>query len=191
MESVLFSFVFLFWLVIAVLLSYMAFRSLLIWTGEWNSLLEAKCQWLYVFLDTRGGGGTVAAMWLSCVLCLVVANDHQLSPSVLHWPPKIPHCPHWLLVHIHTDFLPRPQPDAHWQQPAVRGGTWAADLHFEEAEQRSPAGGHGQHRHCGTQVIILHIPSQRCYIPTKRDTKARRRDNTTQDHVWLHSFWTK
>lgn len=61
-----------------------------------------------------------------------------------------------LAVFIHTDSLLCPQPHTNWQQPAIRGRARAADLHFKEAEQRSPAWRHGQHCHCGTQVIILH-----------------------------------
>lgn len=59
-------------------------------------------------------------------------------------------------VFIHTDSLLCPQPHTNRQQPAIRGRARAADLHFKEAEQRSPAWRHGQHCHCGTQVIILH-----------------------------------
>lgn len=186
MESMLFSFVLLFWLVIAVLLSYMAFRSLPIWPGlHFHVSSGVGEKWLYVFLDTQGWRHSCSYVTQLCVV-LVVANDHQLSPSVLHWLEWLPNSSlPSLAACIHTDFLPRPQPDANWQQPANRGGTWAADLHFKEAEQRSPAGRHGQHRHCGTQVIILHIPTQRCCILAKRDTKSRRRDKTTQDHAWL------
>lgn len=135
----LFSFVILFWLVIAVLLLLNV-----------SPLPCVKWRW------------QVTAMWLSCVCCVgCVANAHQLSPSVLHWLEWLPisSLPS-LAAHIHADILLCPQPDTDWQQPAIRGGTWAADLHFKEAEQRCPAGRHGQHRYCGTKVTILHIPSQ-------------------------------
>lgn len=90
-----------------------------------------------------------------------MAKGHLLSPSALHlleWLPSSSLAP--LASGVHSDFLPRPQPDTDWQQSAIWGRTWAADIHLKKAEQRSPAGWHGQHRHRGTQVIILHIPSQ-------------------------------
>lgn len=137
---------------------------------EWNSLkclgtvlkykgkICSDCDWVCILTPRRWHGNSYVTQ-----LCavLVVANAHQLSPSVFHWLEWLPNSSlPSLAACIHADFLPRPQPDTNWQQLAIRGGTWAADLHLKEAEQGCPAGRHGQHRHCGTQVTILHIPSQ-------------------------------
>lgn len=170
MESVLLSFVILFWLVIALLLSYIAFRSLPIsikWS--WQKVNEIPLNvWVHRCRTTAKCVLSVTVcFWHSysyvTQLCVVldVASGHQLSPSPLHWLEWLPNFSSPSLVAcIHTDSLPCPQPDTDWQQPAIRGGAWAADLHFKEAEQRSPARGHGQHRHCGAQVIIWHFLHQ-------------------------------
>lgn len=157
----LFSFVILFWPVIAVLLSYMAFRSRPVWMGlhfdassevkansKWNSFERlytvfkqiAKCV-SSLFLAPLGN--PVAAMWLSCFLCWLWLRVICFSIcSPLTWVVSSP------LIKCtdcckHTDYLPCPQPDTNWQQPTNGGRTRAADLHFKEAEQRSPARWHG------------------------------------------------
>lgn len=90
---------------------------------------------------------------MCCVLHMVISFLHLLSIDFSGFHKLLIPA---LAVFIHTDSLLCPQPHTNWQQPAIRGRARAADLHFKEAEQRSPAWRHGQHCHCGTQVIILH-----------------------------------
>lgn len=62
-----------------------------------------------------------------------------------------------LLPRLRSDRLACLQPDADRQQPALGGRTRAEDVHLQEAQQGSPAGWNGQHRHCRAQVLSFFI----------------------------------